>query len=122
MVATNPSGCIDSITIPVIVYDTLSVQMPNVLVHSSTVGNDKFDMEVIKPGLNLCVEYSITVFDRWGVKLYTASNDPYNPDLFCSDCFKGKTEGGQILVPGIYYYVMEGNYHIVGHGFITIFD
>jgi PKD repeat protein len=122
MVVTDPSGCTDSITEPVVVLDTLSLVMPNVLVHSSTMGNDRFDMEVIKPKFNLCVEYTLTVFDRWGVKVYEAYNDPYNPDLYCNDCFKGKTEGGNLLSPGVYHYVLKGAYQLENHGFITIFD
>jgi hypothetical protein len=79
-------------------------------------------MEVIKPKFNLCVEYTLTVFDRWGVKVYEAYNDPYNPDLYCNDCFKGKTEGGNLLSPGVYHYVLKGAYQLENHGFITIFD
>lgn len=122
MVVTNQFGCVDSITEPVIVLDTLSIIMPNVLVQSSTLGNNKFDMQVIKPGLNLCVEYSYTVFNRWGIKVFEGKNDPYNPDLFCNDCFSGKTDDGATLVPGTYYYILQGNYNIKGHGYITIFE
>lgn len=122
MVVTNQFGCVDSIIVPVEVFDTLSIIMPNVLIQSSTLGNDKFDMEKIKPGLNYCVEYTYTVFDRWGLKVFEGANDPYNPDLFCTDCFSGKTDGGVTLVPGVYYYILQGNYQIKSHGFITIFD
>jgi len=122
MVVTNILGCNDTVFHLVHVSDTLSIILPNVLVHSSAIGNDKFDMEVIKPNFNLCVEYTYTIFDRWGVKVYEAYNDPYNPDLYCGDCFKGKTEQGALLVPGVYYYVFKGNYNLKKHGFFTVFD
>jgi hypothetical protein len=122
MVVTNGLGCVDSIAHLVNVPDTLSIIMPNVLVQSSTIGNDKFDFEVIKPKFNLCVEYTYTVFDRWGLKVYETTNDPYNPDLVCGNCFKGKTSNGNELAPGVYYYVLQGNYEIEGHGFFTIFE
>jgi hypothetical protein len=122
MIVTNAEGCTDSLTQQVIVEDTLTINMPNVLIQSSAAGNNKFDMQVIKPNFNLCVEYTFVVFDRWGLKVYEAYNDPYNPDLFCADCFQGKTEGGTNLSPGVYYYLLQGNYKVEDHGFITIFD
>lgn len=122
MTVVNSLGCSDTVYKLVEVLDTLSIIMPNVFVHSSTVGNNKFDLEVIKPNFNLCVEYTFTVFDRWGIKMYEAYNDPHNADLFCGDCFKGKSEQGATLSPGIYYYVFEGNFNILQHGFFTIFD
>jgi len=122
MSVENSLGCNDTVYKLVQVLDTLSIIMPNVLVHSSTAGNDKFDMEVIKPNFNLCIDYTYTVFDRWGIKVYEASNNPYNPDLYCGDCFRGKTEEGVNLAPGTYYYVLTGNFNIKQHGFFTIFD
>lgn len=119
---TDAQGCTDSVSEQVIVYDTLSVHMPNVLIQSSTVGNNKFDMEVIKPYFNLCVDYTFTVFDRWGVLVFETKNDPYNPDLFCGGCFSGKANNGATLSPGVYYYLLKGNYHVEDHGTITIFD
>jgi len=122
MVVTDQFGCVDSSSESIHVDDTLFVQMPNVLVQSSTAGNDKVDLEVLMPGFNLCVDYTYTIFDRWGIKVFEAKNDPYNPDLSCADCFRGKADNGAVLVPGIYYYVMQGNYNIVYSGSITIFE
>jgi len=119
---TDNSGCSDSASAQVYVYDTLSIKMPNVLVHSSTVGNNKFDMEVIKPYFNLCVDYTFTIFNRWGVLVFETNNDPYNPDLYCGSCFEGKSSTGAPLVPGVYYYLLKGNYEVEDHGTITIFD
>jgi len=122
MVVTGGAGCIDSVTVPVTVDDSVFIIMPNVLVKSSTAGNDKIDFEKLQPGFNWCIEYTYTIFDRWGVKVFETHNDPYNPDLYCVDCFSGKTGMGSALSPGVYYYVMEGNFNILKSGSITIFD
>ncbi len=122
MVVTDQYGCVDSTSELVHVDDTLFIIMPNVLVQSSSIGNNKVDLEELLPGFNLCIDYTYTIFDRWGVKVFETHNDPYNPDLFCSDCFKGSADNGAVLVPGVYYYVMEGNYNIIKSGAITIFE
>ncbi len=120
--AIDQYGCSATATENVHVNDSLFFIMPNVLVQSSSLGNNKVDMEMILPGFNLCVDYTYTVFDRWGVKVFETHNDPYNPDMFCGDCFKGTTDNGAVLVPGIYYYIIEGNYNILKAGSITIFE
>jgi len=122
MSVTDQYGCSGIHTEPVTVDDSLFIIMPNVLVKSSSAGNDKVDMDVLSPGFNLCINYTYTVFDRWGVKVFQTENDPYNPDLFCNNCFKGTAQNGAGLVPGIYYYVLEGNFNILKSGAITIFE
>lgn len=122
MVVTGDAGCVDSVTVPVTVGDSVFITMPNVLVKSSALGNDKVDFEQMQPGFNLCIEYTYSIFDRWGVKVFEAYNDPTNADLFCGDCFSGKTGTGAALSPGVYYYVMEGNFNILKSGSITVFD
>jgi hypothetical protein len=122
MTIVDVFGCVDSIIKPVTVSDSISIVMPNVLAHSSTQNNNKVDFEVFKPGFNLCINYTYTIFDRWGVKVFQTTNDPYNPDLYCASCFKGKSSTGADLTPGVYYYVMEGNFNILSSGSITIFD
>lgn len=122
LVITDQYGCADSTTTVVSVNDSLFVEMPNVLIQNSSLENDKIDMENVLPGFNLCINWTYTVFDRWGVQVYETSNDPYNPDLYCDKCFRGNDTGGAELVPGVYYYVMKGNFSILKAGFITIFE
>lgn len=122
MTITSQYGCTNFDSAFVHVDDTMMIIMPNVLVQSSTMGNDRVDMDVVYPDFNLCVEYTYTVFDRWGVQVYQTTNDPYNPDVNCGSCFKGKAKNGATLTPGVYFYVMQGNYNIVKSGSITIFE
>jgi hypothetical protein len=122
MIVTDQYGCMDSTSQIVPVDDSLFVQLPNVLIQTSAVGNDKVDFMVVDPGFNLCINYTYTVFDRWGVKVFETTNDPFNPDLFCDTCFRGLASNGATLTPGVYFYVMEGNYNIIKSGAITIFE
>lgn len=115
-------GCSDSVTQVVHVDDSLMIEMPNVLVQSSTLGNNHVDLEEKYPGLNSCIGWTYTVYDRWGVQLFEAKNDPYNPDLTCENCFKGMAQNGTALTPGVYFYIMKGNFNILKSGFITIFE
>ncbi len=122
MIVTTAIGCIDTISIPVVVEDTISINMPNLLIHSSSVNNNKIDFEVLKPGFNLCIAYTYSIYDRWGTLVFETINDPLNPDVYCSDCFRGKTKSGNDLTAGTYYYILKGNFNILQQGFLTIFD
>lgn len=122
MVVQNDAGCIDSVTIPVEVEDTISIIMPNALVQSSTINNNKIDFEELQSGFNLCISYTYTIYDRWGTLVFEDTNDPLAPDLYCNSCFKGKTQNGNNLSPGVYYYILKGNFNILQSGFITIFE
>jgi len=119
---TTQFGCTNFDTALVHVDDSLFIIMPNVLVQSSSIENDVVNMDQLSPSFNLCVEYTYTIFDRWGVQVYQAKNDPYNPDLNCDGCFRGKAANGATLTPGVYYYVLQGNYNVVKSGSITIFE
>jgi hypothetical protein len=119
--AITPSGCTGTATTNITVNDSLLYSIPNVLVQNSDVGNDKIDLEAFNQGFNLCVDYTFTVYNRWGVPVFQTRNDPYNADLFCDNCFKGFAENGATLVPGVYFYVIEGSFNILKSGSITIF-
>jgi len=103
MVVVTSAGCIDSASHVVVINDSTFINMPNVLVQSSTVGNNKVDLEILQPGFNWCINYTYTIFDRWGVKVFQATNDPTNPDLFCASCFSGKSSIGTTLTSGVYF-------------------
>jgi hypothetical protein len=120
--AINLAGCTATATTNVLVDDSLFFIIPNVLVQSSNVGNDKIDLTAINPDFNLCVDYTFTVFNRWGIQVFQTRNNPYDPDLACNNCFKGLADNGSTLVPGVYFYVMEGSFNVLKSGSITIFN
>jgi PKD repeat protein len=119
---TDQFGCTNTLSQTIHISDSVLVDMPNVLVQSSTIGNNQIDMDQVYPAFNLCIDYTYTVFDRWGVQVFQSKNKAYDPDLYCNRCFKGKTSSGATLSPGVYYYVIEGNFNILKSGAITIFD
>jgi hypothetical protein len=122
LLITDQFGCYDTATQVVHVDDSLFIELPNVLVQSSNFGNNQIDMGVLVPSFNLCIDYTFTIFDRWGVQVFQTHNDPYNPDLYCDHCFKGVAGNGATLTQGIYFYVLQGNFNIIKSGSITIFE
>lgn len=116
-------GCHDSITLNVPVKGGVQLnQMPDVLSVSSQMGNNILDFELFAPGYNQCIDYTLSIFNRWGIKVFEVVNDSNNPDLNCSSCFTGKTMTGETLTNGTYYYVLEGSDNQKRNGVITIFD
>lgn len=116
------NGCVDSTSSTLVIPDTVDLIVPNILVHSSTNGNNQFDFNLISPDFNLCVEYDFYVYDRWGVEVFNVHNDPQNPDLGCNHCFKGESKNKTTLTQGTYFYVLKGAYDLEKKGFIEIFD
>jgi PKD repeat protein len=96
-------------------------EMPNVLSLSSPI-NNKFDFQLFAPGFNDCIDYTLHIFNRWGIKVYEAVNNTNNPDLTCNQCFQGKTSTGANLTPGTYFYVLQGSKNIELKGTISIFE
>jgi len=123
LVVTDSLGCVNDTTILVQVKEGVTEPvMPNILVQSSTLGNDKFDFQIFAPGFNECISYTLSIFNRWGMKVFEAVNDANNPDLQCNACFTGESETGTELVPGVYYYVLKGSNDIVLNGTVYIFQ
>lgn len=124
LVVADTNGCTDSIAIDIIVDQGVQIPdtLPDILVQTSGVGNDKYDFEVFAPGFNECINYTFSVFNRWGFKVFEVNNDTNAPDLNCSACFTGKSNTGSLLSPGTYYFVLKGDQNVELHGTITIVD
>lgn len=123
LVVTDSLGCVSDTTMLVQVKEGVSEPiMPNILVQNSLSGNDKFDFQVFAPGFNECISYTLSIFNRWGIKVFETVNDANNPDLQCNDCFTGESETGSQLIPGVYFYVLKGSNDIELNGTLHIFD
>jgi hypothetical protein len=123
LTVTDANGCVSIITQNVAVKGGVQKpNMPNMMKLTSTIGNDKLDFQVFAPGFNECIEYNLYIYNRWGIRVYAVENLLSAPDLNCSNCFQGRTETGEVLSPGTYYYVLEGSSDISLNGTITIFD
>lgn len=116
---TDKNGCKvkDSVYLDEIVINLI---FPNVISIESTVGNDEFDFEKFAPNFNSCYDYTLSIVNRWGITVFTVKNDKNNPDLDCSNCFKGKTNGGVDLSSGTYFYQLEGDFGESISGFFTL--
>lgn len=118
---TDSRGCFsEEISTIVVVEGKADIEFPNILSMKSLVGNNQFDLEKVMPNFNSCINYTLRIFNRWGNMVFEVKNDISQPDLDCSHCFKGKTNAGKELTPGVYFYELEGEYDITKHGFITI--
>lgn len=126
LLVTDNNGCfnIDSLPITVSILQPIKVIVPNILVHSSTNGNNVFDLDILNPAISLtkCYDHELSIFNRWGVEVFKYENKKANPDTNCDRCFKGLSGIGNILEPGTYYYVLKGEKNIEEKGFIEIFD
>lgn len=122
LVVTDNNGCTDSISQNLVIPDTIDITIPNILIHSSTSGNNQFDFNLLSTDFNLCVEYDFHIYDRWGVEVFEVHNDPQNPDFGCTKCFKGESKTKTTLTQGTYFYVLKGAYSLEKRGFIEIFD
>lgn len=128
LTVTDTNGCTSSITQLVDVKGGVNEpQMPDVMNLSSSVGNDKYDFQQFAPGFNDCINYTLAIYNRWGILVYEAVNDTDAPDLSCSNCFTGRTATGSTVTPGTYYYILRGQGDpstppIEKNGTITIFD
>lgn len=121
-VVQNEIGCIDSSSINVNVSDSFNLVVPNVLIINSSNGNNIIDFNQLINNFNLCFNYSFSIFNRWGDKVFESVNKTDHPDMDCSFCFKGYASTNSVLTPGVYFYLLNGDSGLVKNGYITIFE
>ncbi len=106
LTATDSIGCITTIqtTINTKGGKTLDqLQIPNVI---SPNGDNINDELVLDPEFEECSPYVLTIFNRWGVKVYEVENG--------GEPFAGISNTGSNITPGTYFVVIrsgELNYH-----------
>ena len=105
------TSCADSIqqTINYSRDSILALHVPNVFTPNGDGKNDVFKIS----GLSDCKIYNLTIYNRWGMKVFETSNP-------ISDFWNGHltTPTGPAVPAGIYYYVLSGDESFAG--FVTV--
>ncbi len=114
-IVQDKNGCRD--TVDTLVKAIVPQKVPNVISLTSTIGNEIFNLEEFA----YC-NYTLYIYNRWGTKVYEVKNDADNPDLNCTNCFRGISGTGSTLSAGTYFYVLKGEAQIEYKGHLTIFD
>jgi hypothetical protein len=120
---TDTNGCRIDTTMNIDVVGPIVLnELPNVLILDPTVANnDKLDFEELKQGFNYCYDYVLTIYNRWGLAVYTTENKSSSPDIGCSACFEGLTPSGAELSNGTYFWTLKGNRDLELNGKINVF-
>lgn len=107
----DANGCIATEKIDVIKNptDNLELKLPNVFTPNKDGVNDELDFYLI----NNCGTYELTIYNRWGLKLF------YTSDLKTKN-WDGKNLSGEDATDGLYFYILEGESKKY-NGTITLF-
>lgn len=92
LTVTNSAGCSDTVTSIVTALE--GILIPNVFTPNGDGNNDEF--YIPNSGLK---EYSIEIFDRWGVKIFESTAPEIRWD--------GRSTSGQQCTDGTYYFVLH---------------
>lgn len=92
LIVTNSNGCLDTITKVLVVEEGLII--PNVFTPDANGQNDVW--YIPNSGVK---EFHVTIFDRWGAKMWETTADEIRWD--------GRSMAGQLLTDGTYYYSLE---------------
>lgn len=92
LIVMNANGCLDTITKVLVVDEGLII--PNVFTPDANGQNDVW--YIPNSGVK---EFHVTIFDRWGAKVWETTADEIRWD--------GRSQAGQLLTDGTYYYALE---------------
>ena len=111
LTVNNSSGCTSRDSMKIDVYDGYSLIVPNVFTPNGDNINDVF--KVKSTGVE---SMEGTIYDRWGLKIYTLNS--------VDDGWDGHTSSGQTCAEGTYYYIIvtkgeDGSTH-QDKGFINL--
>jgi gliding motility-associated-like protein len=110
-IVTNDYPCVYSVTqnVDLVLEETLEDHtIPNVITADGDGVNDALELDVI---LDECLEYTMSIFNRWGHLVYQFSR--YDAP------FNGLDLSSKELTAGIYFYRIESGM-FTKHGHITI--
>ncbi|MCB0735196.1 MAG: PKD domain-containing protein, partial [Bacteroidetes bacterium] len=90
----NADGCSDSVTKSILIFPSSNFMVPN----GFTPNGDGINEEFKPVGLGYMKEYRLTIYNRWGMMVFTTKNP--------QDAWDGKFNGEYVL-PGLYLVTME---------------
>lgn len=99
LTVTDEYGCSYNQTDEVLLQNALDLSgffVPNVISPNGDDYNQKF---IIPSAVSSCLNYTVTIFNRWGQLVYTMTPQ--------SAAFQGLDENGNELPEGSYFYIME---------------
>jgi gliding motility-associated-like protein len=107
----TPNDCVfdvpfDFVAIPALSLDQL--ELPNVITPNGDGINDEWS---VNPLFANCHPFTIEILNRWGNVVFEMVNG--------SAAFHGKSESGEALLPGVYFYTLISE-ELIKHGHITI--
>ncbi len=96
----------DFVAIPALSLDQL--ELSNVITPNGDGINDEWS---VNPLFANCHPFTIEILNRWGNVVFEMVNG--------SAAFHGKSESGEALLPGVYFYTLISE-ELIKHGHITI--
>ncbi len=110
VIGTDSNGCLSTAEI-IVKIECLDFIVPNVFTPNDDGSNDEFVIHAESEP-----SYSIEIYDRWGVKMYSSTN----PKAY----WNGKVNNSGPDAPdGVYYYIIIakcGNTNYDHHGFVQV--
>jgi gliding motility-associated-like protein len=113
LIAINNGNCSDTMSIQNNInsfQDYFSISVPNVITPNDDGINDYLEIK-LSGDVSDC--FSFTIFDRWGLKMFSSNRAKLQWD--------GRTTSGLKVVAGTYFYVLTIN-EIQYKGFITLLE
>ena len=108
----NDSTCTDTSSITIVVYNDLTLTIPNVITANNDGVNDSF--EII--GLDNFPNNELYIFNRWGNEVFHMVNYDNSWKGECKNGFGKKDE----LPTATYYYILNAEGIESVHGFIWL--
>ena len=108
---TMSNTCHSYTDISIVTIKPCDIEVPNIIVLSSTAGNHIFNVDY-----NGIAEFECFILNRWGNTIYTYT-DP-------AGGWDGKTQDGKLVEEGTYFYkinaTFDGGIDIEKHGFVYV--
>lgn len=99
LTVTDEYGCSYSNAEQVLLQNSLNLEgffVPNVFTPNGDNYNDSF---IIPPAVSACLNYEISIFNRWGQLIYSMTPS--------TEAFAGEDFNGNPVPEGVYYYTLE---------------